>query len=397
MKTTLKNLTILLIAIAFILILAGSVNAATPVTDEVSLRTALENGESVILQNEITITSKTTHPSATSRNRAAIAVQANSVTNEVIIDGNGNKISTSTIPTIFEIYGGSTVIFKNITIENTAGGGRVIDTRVNVKLILDNVNLKTTKTISADHDQTLTIGGSFEDEMTVEIKNSKISAGVAGYGIISFNKVNLTITNSEVSGYGALYMKDGSEGSNIKIKNSVMKSELNSDEPSNSFGTIAIEDNNIEIIVEDSKILATGTGSTPQIPFGEDVSITGNKFTVSGNSELVGKGGIFETNTNATITVHSEVTSNLQIPQEYLAQGTIIKEVNGEFVIEEEKTVEDKKEENETLTDDKTNSVEPEKLEKDDTPKMGSNMISVYAIIALVSLVAVVAVKRYNA
>ena len=82
---------------------------------------------------------------------------------------------------------------------------RAIDTRSSgITLELNKTNLSVTKT---GNYQALTIGGN-AGPITIDINdNSVINGGKYGYGIVTFNPVNMTIDDSTVKGYAALYMK----------------------------------------------------------------------------------------------------------------------------------------------------------------------------------------------
>ena len=103
-------------------------------------------------------------------------------------------------------------------------------------------------TPGTSYSQALTIGGDNNGKTTtVIIDKTKISAG--HYGIIFFNKTNMTIQNgSDISGYAALYFKgangsDGSNGSKVTVKDSKLSSNNNfGADPSNTFATVVFED-----------------------------------------------------------------------------------------------------------------------------------------------------------
>lgn len=164
------------------------------------------------------------------------------------INGNGYTISTAAAKAI-EIVNEKdepiTVTLNNVTIENTANKGRCVDTRNdNITLNLNNVTLKA----EGVNSQPLTIGGSDTGIVNVNIDSAtKIDAGASGYGIITFVPNNLTI-NGTVSGYAALYMKDGSAGSTVTV-NGTMSSANIYNEETNAFGTIVFEENGIELVI----------------------------------------------------------------------------------------------------------------------------------------------------
>ena len=154
------------------------------------------------------------------------------------------------------------VVFNDLTIENSANGARCIDTRGNVNsLTLNNVILKTDGATSG-YTQPLTIGGNQAVAATVNITNSTIQTnndGTAYYAIITFNPVNMTISNSTIKGWACIYAKGvdgsaGSAGSVINIDGSTLVSSNAYSGVSNDFSAFMMEDNNVTINVTNSNI-----------------------------------------------------------------------------------------------------------------------------------------------
>ena len=152
----------------------------------------------------------------------------------IAIDG-GNKTVTCTAKKAFEIYADAKI--ENMKIDNTSAGGRCIDTRTKANVNLKSVTLNTN---SAQNNQPITIGGS-ENGTVLVLEDSKINAGVAGYGIIAFVECNVTVSNTEINGYNAVYMKSGSNDSEITISDSVIKCENPHKDPSSHFGVFVLE------------------------------------------------------------------------------------------------------------------------------------------------------------
>lgn len=160
----------------------------------------------------------------------------------ITIDG-GGKVVTGSAKKTFEIYADATI--TNMTIDNTSSSGRCVDTRSAVHVELDNVTMNTS---SNQNNQPITIGGS-ENGTTLVLKNSNISAGVAGYGVIAFVKSDVTLENSKIDAYSAVYMKEGSDESYVEIANCDIVCKNPHLDPSSHFGVIAIESNNCSINV----------------------------------------------------------------------------------------------------------------------------------------------------
>jgi len=182
----------------------------------------------------------------------------------LIIDGNGHTVTSSEKKT-FEVFANAT--FKNISVLNTYQTtdsddttGRCINTRVgNITLNLENVELESTGTSNT---QTFLIGGTGE-KVTVNIKDSTVRATDSGYAFITFLPVDLTVDNSELSGYSALYFKEGSAGSSVTVKNSskILSRNVHAT-GTNDFGTIVFEDGNIAVSAQGSTLGVTGKKDT---------------------------------------------------------------------------------------------------------------------------------------
>lgn len=349
-----------LFTLAFALLFATIISVKADVKEvdnETDLSTALQNGESVKLTDNIDNISN------------IIKVKGKGT---IVIDGNGKTVSAATPKKVFEIYaedGELEVIFENITIINSysgsnSEGGRAIDTRTaDITLTVKKSTLKTT---SSANNQPLTIGGS-AGPVVVNLNETTIEAGVAGYGIISFVPANITIDKSNIGGYAAIYMKEGTEGSEIVAKNgTVLTGENNHTGDSNNFGTIALEDDGIKIIVEDSTVEATGTGGAKQVIFSQADQLTvekENTITVTGNSEILARPeGFFINQDTSKVVVETGVKTNIEVPEEYLPEGVKVeKDKDGNFIVVE--------------------------LVKEPNPNTGDNVVT-YILIGLMSLVA---------
>ncbi|MCH4208056.1 MAG: hypothetical protein LKF50_07135 [Solobacterium sp.] len=118
--------------------------------------------------------------------------------------------------------------------------------------------------------QPITIGGYHDNSTIVNITGSTLTALADGYGIIAFCPTDLTIDNSTISGYAALFMKGpydshGTAGSHVTIQNnSTLKSYNDSNAETNEFSTIALEDGGISITVSNSTISAEATSTMTQ-------------------------------------------------------------------------------------------------------------------------------------
>ena len=129
MKNTIKIIVFFTILLGCLFIIPNLSNAATPVTDEESLNTAISSSDSVILQNDITITKP-------------IVIQK-----EITIDGNGHNVvgdnswtSTSGNQTMFTAqFQEGKLTLKNINLKNGPKYG--VKSYDGATVILDNVSI----------------------------------------------------------------------------------------------------------------------------------------------------------------------------------------------------------------------------------------------------------------
>ena len=235
----------------------------TAVADKAALTTALANGGEVSIVTDIE------------------SADILKIEKETTVYLYGNKF-TSTAKKAFEVYANAT--FKDGTIE---GVNRCVDTRKAVEVTLENVTLIADKyTSEYENPQPLTIGGS-ENGTAITLKNSTISAA-AGYGIISFVKADVNVTNSTISGYNALYVKDGSDNSTFNFVKSTLKGSTKSnDVEGNSFSTIALRANITVNVDKDSKVIAEGNycSALSFVSKGFTETSTNSKITLAGTIE----------------------------------------------------------------------------------------------------------------
>ena len=221
---------------------------------------------------------------------ADISLSETEITKNVTINGDGHTITGTTEKT-FRVFANAS--FENLTIVNSKANARCIDTREAVEVSITNCTLTTT---SKSNNQPITIGGS-ENGTKLTITDTTISAGVSGYGIISFVESDVEITDSTVEGYGAIYVKDGSDGSEYTITNSTIKSTNVHSGETNSFGTIVIEAEDVTVNTVNSDIVADAQGDQPQVAISlgsmngvalnmdKDSSIESNSGYLSGYEE----------------------------------------------------------------------------------------------------------------
>jgi len=206
-------------------------------------------------------------------------------------------LGDNTITGEVEIHTTASVTIKNGSITNAAAQGRCIDTRVGANLTINDVVLTTT---SSANNQPLTIGADGDFSVKVTVKDSTINAGTAGYAIINFHKTELTIDHSSLNGYAAIYMKDGSNGSVVTIKNDSVLSSVGHSGPSNAFGTISFEDDGITLKADaDTTINTEGDQQSIVLPndssdntvvmpaeYADDLAAAGFDAAIEGNGVI---------------------------------------------------------------------------------------------------------------
>lgn len=276
--------------------------AASPtvVTNKVELEQAIVAGGDIVLANDIDLGTSTVY-----------------INKNVNIDG-GNYTVTSAATKLFRINdtGAGTaeatnVVMKNLKVVNTASNGRIVDTRNGqVTVTLEKVDFKAN---GSGNPQPITIGGS-ENGTIVNVKDSKIET--TGYAVIAFVKNTLTVDNSDLTGYAALYYKAGSDNSVATVKNgSVLSSKNNLVGASNTFATVVVETaDNVKIDIIDSDVKADSTGTCSQVAFGFKPLFPDNWDYENGDVEALKTANpeLFANNNTVTVSGESliEVKSN---------------------------------------------------------------------------------------
>lgn len=221
------------------------------------------------------------------------------INKSITIDGQGHTVQTKTrgfgVGNVNNnLSSNIDVTFKDITILNPTNSGRCIDTRGKIGVLtLDNVVLST-QGATGQYTQPLTIGGNQSDIASININNSTIQTNedaTAYYAIITFNPVNMTISNSTIKGWACIYAKGpdssaGSAGSTFTVtSNSNLVSYNCYSGVSNSFSAVEIADSNVTVDIKDSNIAIHNSGDQIQSIFGfPDFSITGCYLSLIGNN-----------------------------------------------------------------------------------------------------------------
>lgn len=198
--------------------------------------------------------------------RSTSANSCINITRSVTIDGDNHSItgyacraSNTGNGTLIAINHNGTdsvdVIIKNLTLNDEKL--RAIETRGLIRsLTLENCTIKATK--SSGYQQPLTLGGNQVSTAKINITNCRIEAANY-YPIITFNPINLTMTNSSTKGWCAVYFKgiDGSAGSNgstMVATNCVFDAQNYNSGQTNSFGAFVLEDDGINVTLDNCQI-----------------------------------------------------------------------------------------------------------------------------------------------
>ncbi|MCR5547369.1 MAG: hypothetical protein K6F25_01295 [Bacteroidales bacterium] len=216
------------------------------------------------------------------------------VAKSVTINGNNHTLTVSGRGVAVGANASSNVnvTFKDITINNSSSGARCIDTRGHIgTLTLDGVTLSTDGAPSS-YTQPLTIGGNQSSTATVNITNSTIQTNEAGsdhYAIITFNPVNMSISNSTLKGWACIQAKGvdssaGSAGSVFNITDcDIISTNIHTGDD-NRFAAFIIADDNVMINVATSTLQITSTNATQWIVSSNANYPQGGVFLGTGNT-----------------------------------------------------------------------------------------------------------------
>lgn len=202
------------------------------------------------------------------------------------INGNGHTLTSNTAAWAMYVIDADdtmdTLTINDLTIvskvqkiqhSNTAlRGAPIVLFHGYATLNLNNVTLDSTAT-GVGNMAPLRVAGNGDNNI-INISDSRLLANKNnGYAMIAFNPVDLTVDNSTLSGWSALYMTGtakgtalGTAGSEVIIQNgsTLTAQSVHNDSSINMFGVLAFEDNNITVDIKDSEIKSEATGTAPQ-------------------------------------------------------------------------------------------------------------------------------------
>ena len=358
MNNKIKSILFIVTILFALLVLPNISNAATEVTDEESLLSAISSSESVILKNDITVTKP-------------IVIQK-----EITIDGNGHSVvgsedwtSTSGNQTMFtaqfsegkltlknitlkngpkygvQSYDGATVILNDVSITGFKYGGvlanggnvEVIDLHLGYNGTDSNNGIEIDKGASATNNPTLIMNGT----LTSDVNENVVRAAENGH------LTEFTITNTENTTNKVVIA-----GGNIVL----------TDENNNVISESAVPEKATPNVDEKSAVVTLITGSKT------------NKIVVT----------VGETITEELLKSHIELEENYVIDGFY-TEAEYINKFDFSTKIEKDITIYAKisEVEIENGNEDEENSVTEEVEEKDETPKTG---IESYLGLALITI-----------
>lgn len=238
------------------------------------------------------------------------------------------------------------VTLKNLVVESyfaATAAMPVVTSGGNVTLVLDNVKIVAD---GGGNSQALTIGGASQagEFVNVTITNSELTTNTAGYPIIVFNPVKMTITDSFLSGYTGIYFKGyykpngdltdapGASGSEVSVSGSTVTYAYNvHGQGQNDFGLYVFEDGGITLNVTDSVSAVFSTNGSAQKIVDNNVYPSGtyspNKVTFTGGEIRLDSSGntYFESGAapeGSTLTVGGGTKLNFPLESKYLAEGS---------------------------------------------------------------------------
>lgn len=258
-----------------------------------------------------------------------IKLEANSnnvgvyINSGVTIEGNGHTISTDSakylLRTADDSSFGTALTIRDLNLVNnfaSTGAMCLITWGMTSDLVLENVSMKAD---SGPNSQPLTISGTSSVMIDVTIKGCSIISSDSGYDIISFNPVDMTITDTYLEGWAVIYMKTATSGggagthdSVIEVSDSEIVSINNHTGPRNDFCAIVFQDTNTSITLTDVDVTVGETAGNRQSLFGSDpyTHDTGlNFYSIGGD--------------NTTVTFVGENVTMLYVYQddEYIVDG----------------------------------------------------------------------------
>ena len=371
MKNTIKLLVFFIAIFATMLILPNLSNAATSVTDESSLLSAISSvgdGETITLQNNITVT-------------APIVIQK-----ELTIDGNGFTItgssdwtSTSGNQTMFTAqFSAGKLTLKNVNLQNGPKYG--VQSYDGATVILDNVSITGFK-----------YGGVLANGGNVEVRN--LHLGYNGTGAnngIEIAKGSAATNNPTLTMNGVL-TTDSNENV-VRIAENDSLTEFTVTNTPNTTNKIVLTSDSIVLTDKNNNVIAETavpdkvTGNADE----QKVIVT----VVAGDKEIKFTANSGEKITADLVKSHITLEENSKIDGFY-TDAQYVNEFNFNDPLNADTTIYAKISKIETTTPETT--PETNKGEKDETPKTGvENYLGIAVLAILFSTTVIISMKKKN-
>ena len=371
MKNTIKLLVFFIAIFATMLILPNLSNAATSVTDESSLLSAISSvgdGETITLQNNITV-------------KAPIVIQK-----ELTIDGNGFTItgssdwtSTSGNQTMFTAqFSAGKLTLKNVNLQNGPKYG--VQSYDGATVILDNVSITGFK-----------YGGVLANGGNVEVRN--LHLGYNGTGAnngIEIAKGSAATNNPTLTMNGVL-TTDSNENV-VRIAENDSLTEFTVTNTPNTTNKIVLTSDSIVLTDKNNNVIAETavpdkvTGNADE----QKVIVT----VVAGDKEIKFTANSGEKITADLVKSHITLEENSKIDGFY-TDAQYVNEFNFNDPLNADTTIYAKISKIETTTPETT--PETNKGEKDETPKTGvENYLGIAVLAILFSTTVIISMKKKN-
>ena len=205
---------------------------------------AAESGATITLLKDFTLTTKTSD------------VHSVVINKSLTIDGGGYTITSPTDRRPLAVSGkGNDITIKNLTVVNMYQTA-CLNFLDELTCTLDNVTLDNSSA-GGSYNQPITINSTIvgTGKVTLNITNGSVvktnDDGKAHYAIIVWHPADITITNSTIKGWAAVYVKPQGAGTSTTISNSTLESHGYSGY-SNAFGMFVTESGNNSFTLTDN-------------------------------------------------------------------------------------------------------------------------------------------------
>ena len=282
---------------------------------------AAETGATINILKDYTLTTVTTSPN----NKYNV-----NVNKSVTINGDGHTITSSEGKRAMALTGdGNNITLRNLTVVNNKSDW-CVGILNNPTVTLDATTIDGSG-YNNGYNQPLTIGGSGEGGVKLNVTNGSViktnDEGTAHYSIIAWRPAEITVTDSELKGWAAIYFKPAATGSTATVENCTLTSKNPYSGNSNQFGVFSIEATNVTVDVTNSTIDIDGVSNKQAI-----VNYGTTYGDCTGSMVNLGDGNKVTLKNQATFTFNQGDTYKLQVsgglfseqvPEENCAEGII--------------------------------------------------------------------------